>query len=219
MGSGQTTTPPATKPSKSESSSGSGSSLEDPLLDPLTTSSKRSEKGTRAGAMSWEAAMGVLGRRLYSALAGHLTEAKLVGYANSGVAKATSMLKAWMKDQINPSDAEIADKFHKALTATLEQLVKEAMSADGGGMAEAIAQLWTRTRARSCSRPSRAPSRSWSATKTSLRSPSVPRSARHGQPLGRPGRQDQGRPQEHGHRHREARGRLQVEGRRDLGQL
>lgn len=129
-----------TKTASSAASTGVASGddgLVDPLVDPLGDA--RTAAGTVLGKRTWDDALGsFIGGGLYGALAPHLTEAKLTGYAQQAVNAAVGQLASFLKGQVDPDDAAVAKKFTDLLETELGKQAKALMASDGGGFAEVI---------------------------------------------------------------------------------
>ncbi|MFT6162427.1 MAG: hypothetical protein ACJAZO_005249 [Myxococcota bacterium] len=128
--------------------------LQDPLSDELLatgsaeTVSKASKKktaergkgGTEAGAQAWSGAMGeFIGGKLYEAIAGQVSEAKLEGIAVSIVESGVGAFQKWLREQTTTPDAAAATAM---LAAELKKLLgpkaKELMDSEGGGWAAKV---------------------------------------------------------------------------------
>ena len=86
--------------------------------------------------MTYSSALGdFLGPKLYDAVSGQLTDAKLIGHAQSAVGSATRALQTYLSGNVSASEQEAAALFVKALDGELKkgasQLVTETGLAEG----------------------------------------------------------------------------------------
>ena len=123
--------------------------LNDALGDPLVTgkgdskAAERGKGGTEAGAMAWSAAMGdFIGGKLYGAIAGQVSEAKLEGLAVSVVESGVGSFQKWLAEQATtPDAAQATEKLAAELKKHLGPKAKELMDSDGGGWAAKIGEF------------------------------------------------------------------------------
>ncbi|NOY26162.1 MAG: hypothetical protein GXP62_09850 [Oligoflexia bacterium] len=85
----------------------------------------------QTGPMTYDAALGdFLGPKLYDALSKQLTDAKLLGHAQSAVGSATTALNTYLQGNVEATDQQAAAAFVKALDAELKkgaaQFLKES---------------------------------------------------------------------------------------------
>ena len=103
----------------------------------------RGKEGTDAGAKAWSGAMGdFIGGKLYSAIAGQVSEAKLEGIAVKVVESGVGAFEKWLKEQTTAPDAQAATaKLAAELKKHLGPMAKELMDSDGGGWAAKIGEF------------------------------------------------------------------------------
>ncbi|MFH1464485.1 MAG: hypothetical protein ABIO70_08865 [Pseudomonadota bacterium] len=86
------------------------------------------QESSDPGRLTWEAALGsTVGGKLYDALAGQLTEDKLVGYANKAVDAAMAKVKAYLQGAADPSEQEAAALFSKEIDNLLRGMARSAV--------------------------------------------------------------------------------------------
>jgi hypothetical protein len=131
--------------------SSTGDTLQDPLVDGLLATGDgkaaakkkdngRGKEGTDAGALAWSGAMGeFIGGKLYKAIAGQVSEAKLEGIAVKVVESSVGAFEKWLKEQTTAPEAHAATaKLAAELKKHLGPMAKELMDSEGGGWAGKI---------------------------------------------------------------------------------
>ena len=131
---------------QTQSSGGAAAAATDPLVDPLVQQKggeERGKGGTEAGAMAWSSAMGeFIGGKLYGAIAGQVSEAKLEGMAVSVVESGVGSFEKWLKEQTTtPEAADATKKLAAELKKAVGPKAKELMDSDGGGWAAKIGEF------------------------------------------------------------------------------
>ncbi len=131
--------------------------LQDPLSDGLLATggghtasdgasmktAERGKGGTEAGAQAWSGAMGeFIGGKLYSAIAGQVSEAKLEGIAVKVVESGVGAFQKWLQEQTTAPEAHAATaKLAAELKKLLGPKARELMDSDGGAWAAKIGKF------------------------------------------------------------------------------
>lgn len=86
----------------------------------------------QGGALSYQAALGdFLGPKLYEALAPQLTDARLVGHAQSAVGSATGKLREYLQQNVQANEQEAANLFVNALDGELRRVAQDLVVDSG----------------------------------------------------------------------------------------